>query len=709
MDKKIANTINAPIETDSVFQKALVEEKLKIAFKNLLLSVPANLICASLVFIGLYQTDHFYAFLNWYIAVIIVTLFRFFSIYYYNLQPKKYFLQLSLFTVGVIISASLWGYCGAVLLPMGSLLQQTIIIVIMAGISAGGVQTLQTNLLASCLSVILNILPLCIWLFLQPGFEYLILGIGVTTYLLSMLIIAFRGYKLFEQSARLRYENIELVENLKDTNTKLKNTYQVIEENAIKLQNIQENAPIGMAVLSLEGSWVQINQTLCKIVGYTKNELEHLRLRDIICPDDLANDLINNQKMISGTLTTSQSEMRFIHKDGQLIWVLVYKSLMHDNKDNPLYFIAQIEDITARKKDETMLIQLHEKTRSMLTELQQHEIDTKQISKMNDMLQICQDLNEAYKIISNKAEGLFPSFSGALVTYEKSNNSLKTIKQWGDQLLLKKYFSPEDCWALREGHFYIMNGSNKELVCYHFESLPVSGYICLPQLTQTGVIGLLVLIAPKGISITPYQQQLAVTFNDIIRLFLFNIRLRETLREQSIRDPLTQLYNRRYLNELLPRELSRIIREKRQLCVSVLDIDFFKHFNDKLGHSAGDEVLKFIGKLLKENFRGSDITCRYGGEEFVVVLVDLDLSGALPRLQKFREKVKSTHLPFHDQNLPQITVSIGVAEAPNNGTTMEAIIRAADEALYVAKQKGRDRIEIFNNSNKAITNTTNPS
>ena len=136
----------------------------------------------------------------------------------------------------------------------------------------------------------------------------------------------------------------------------------------------------------------------------------------------------------------------------------------------------------------------------------------------------------------------------------------------------------------------------------------------------------------------------------------------------------------------------RIIRDKKHLCVAMLDLDHFKSFNDKHGHEAGDEILKYIATLLQDNFRGSDICCRFGGEEFLIVMVDTDMTTAKNRLECFRETVKSKKIYFQDLVLPCMTVSIGLAEAPEQGITASIIIHAADIALYSAKQEGRDRL-----------------
>lgn len=173
-----------------------------------------------------------------------------------------------------------------------------------------------------------------------------------------------------------------------------------------------------------------------------------------------------------------------------------------------------------------------------------------------------------------------------------------------------------------------------------------------------------------------------------------NARMMEFLREQAVRDPLTGLFNRQYLDETLVRELRRSKRYKSPLSVVMIDIDHFKLFNDTYGHAAGDEVLKQLGKSLCDTMRASDIACRYGGEEFVLVLLDSDLAAALPSVERICLEIKRKQCVYRGQALPAITVSAGLAQYPVHGTSPDELLRAADEALYAAKNAGRDRIEI---------------
>jgi diguanylate cyclase (GGDEF)-like protein len=186
-----------------------------------------------------------------------------------------------------------------------------------------------------------------------------------------------------------------------------------------------------------------------------------------------------------------------------------------------------------------------------------------------------------------------------------------------------------------------------------------------------------------------------LAFGDVVKLSLSNLELRETLSKQAMRDQLTTLFNRHYLAETLPREIYRAQRNHMTLCLSMLDIDHFKVFNDAYGHDAGDVILRELGALLGGSLRASDIACRYGGEEFLLVLPDCDLNGARARLRQIRLEIKRKTIVFHGQALPSVTMSVGLAQLGGDLASADALITAADEALYAAKRNGRDRIEIF--------------
>jgi len=211
-------------------------------------------------------------------------------------------------------------------------------------------------------------------------------------------------------------------------------------------------------------------------------------------------------------------------------------------------------------------------------------------------------------------------------------------------------------------------------------------------MVQGETLGVLCLLGGERKGEHFVGQQLAVAMGEGIKLALSNIELREELREQAIHDPLTGLYNRRYLEDSLARELHHAQRRDTSLCVSMLDIDHFKSVNDAFGHAAGDALLRELGRILHENLRMSDIACRYGGDEFVLILPDSSLDDTRHRVQQILKLVKELRIWHGNQLLESPTVSAGVVAAHEPNFNERKILRAADDALYAAKQAGRDRV-----------------
>jgi diguanylate cyclase (GGDEF)-like protein len=189
------------------------------------------------------------------------------------------------------------------------------------------------------------------------------------------------------------------------------------------------------------------------------------------------------------------------------------------------------------------------------------------------------------------------------------------------------------------------------------------------------------------------QRRLGLVCAEQISLAIANVKLRDQLRDQSIRDALTGMFNRRYMMETCRREFSRAARASQPVSILSIDVDHFKKFNDNHGHDAGDTVLRAVGDLLKSSFRDEDVPCRFGGEEFVVLLPGATAEAAAQKAEELRSRVEALIVRYVDGNLPRITISIGVAAFPGSGDSPQAVLKAADEALYRAKDAGRNCVE----------------
>jgi diguanylate cyclase (GGDEF)-like protein len=253
---------------------------------------------------------------------------------------------------------------------------------------------------------------------------------------------------------------------------------------------------------------------------------------------------------------------------------------------------------------------------------------------------------------------------------------------------------PTQCWALRRGRPYLVPQLADGVACSHVgtQTVPGGGWsLCVPLLAQGTALGLLHVSGntAAGRDAAPLLME---SVAEQLGLALVNLQLREKLRMQSLRDPLTGLYNRRYLDESLQREVVRCQRRGLPLAVLMLDVDHFKAFNDGNGHAAGDALLAAIARTLQSCTRSEDLACRYGGEEFTVVLVDTDAADAMARAEQIRGAIESTAVQHLKRTLGPCTASVGLAVLSDTATTPSELLEQADAALYRAKAGGRNRV-----------------
>ncbi len=211
------------------------------------------------------------------------------------------------------------------------------------------------------------------------------------------------------------------------------------------------------------------------------------------------------------------------------------------------------------------------------------------------------------------------------------------------------------------------------------------------------LLAALIILFILSTAILAAIQQLRFPTNLTSNILIFavvNLNLREALRLQAIRDPLTGLYNRRYMQEFLEREIHRARRRQRPLAVMMLDLDNFKRYNDTFGHPAGDDALHLVGDTLLHGVRAEDLACRYGGEEFAVILPECSLHQAAVRANEIRLRIKERSLEPASKLRDVVTVSIGVAAFEETTDRVSLLLKFADDALYRAKRQGRDRVVV---------------
>ena len=320
-------------------------------------------------------------------------------------------------------------------------------------------------------------------------------------------------------------------------------------------------------------------------------------------------------------------------------------------------------------------------------------------AKLIELLQAVQTQDEAFLAITNYGKQLFPDYSGAFYVKSNSKDYFERKSQWG-ALTQVEGFEPDGCWAVRSNSIYNYDEITKDMPCKHNLDIHHKHIaVCLPSLSTDEMLGVLTLVDSLPIDTThQFDEETKNVASEVvghIGLALTNLRLKEHLKKSAIVDSLTGLYNRRYLNETLGREIARANRVKQSLGIIMLDVDHFKMFNDSYGHEAGDLVLKKVGDLLKHFSRASDIACRYGGEEFVLVLPEADIDTVKNRANEFRLAVKTISLLYGGTVLPTISISAGISVFPQHGTDADELLKKADDALYQAKRNGRDQIQTY--------------
>lgn len=314
------------------------------------------------------------------------------------------------------------------------------------------------------------------------------------------------------------------------------------------------------------------------------------------------------------------------------------------------------------------------------------------LQTLGGLLNACSTLAEAGEIMSNVIPSLLPDFKGGVSIIKSSRNRLDSITHWGGDWPGLEKFLPTDCWALRKGHQYASYKYGIQIHCNHWHDLGQQEQtFCIPLLAQGETIGVLHFVMGNSEE-TESNSHLLNAIAEQIGLTLANIQLRDNLREQAIRDPLTGLYNRRYMLETLDQAHSRAERANESIAILMIDLDHFKRFNDNFGHDAGDHVLKAAANILKESIRQEDIACRFGGEEFCIVCPSTDKKHAQFIAERIGTGIRSLELKINQLPLGTVTASIGIAMYPEHADAMQGIIKIADEALYKAKEEGRDRI-----------------
>ena len=441
-----------------------------------------------------------------------------------------------------------------------------------------------------------------------------------------------------------------------------------------------------------------------EMLGYEDHELPNTleTWRSLISDEDyaIANQLIQDYQ--SGKIDHFSMTKHFTHKDGSTVYIMSRGIYLKDDQNQIIRMIGSHSDITEimniQHELETSKESLQlatEQLKIRVDELKQRNAEMLIFNEMSDFLQSCITVEEACRTVATFIQPLFPDSSGEISIINNSRNYLEKIASWGESGHIDDFFESNDCWALRRGKVHHITEHYQKLLCSHIklEKKPIES-LCIPLIAQGETLGLFSLSFFKVDQLAETKKQLIVNIAEQISSVIANLTLREKLEFQSIRDPLTNLFNRRYLEEFLNKEIHRATRNRYPIGVIMIDLDHFRNINNTLGHPAGDFALKEIANLLKNMIRCSDVACRYGGEEMTLVLPESPLEATAKKAEEIRAAIAQLQLNYEDEQLIKVTSSFGVACFPNQGNTVEKIIQAADIALFQAKKNGRNQVII---------------
>ena len=464
------------------------------------------------------------------------------------------------------------------------------------------------------------------------------------------------------------------------------------------------------------------NQRWYELTGFSEEQTLGFGWKDALHPDDVP-VAMENWGRSNKTGQAFDMEYRLRSAAGGYRWHLVRATPMRDASGTITKWFGACADIEDQKHNQQILEgEIKERTEELAEanlRLQEemaerdharHELDQQNetmlqdltarsqratlLAKMGELLQSCISKDEVFAAALGFAPRIFPTSRGSVALLNAGRDLVEMVGQWHDCQIPATVFEPSCCWALRTGHPHLVVAGDTTAPCVHASGVK-NTYLCIPILAQGEALGILHFQATDDAPVmADAELSFKTTFAGQVGLSVANIRLREALRAQSIKDPLTGLYNRRYLTEMLEREIRRAVRAEQPLGILMLDLDHFKKFNDTYGHDAGDTVLRETASFLTKSIRIEDIVCRFGGEEFVIILPTADLNASHARAERIRSKLRELTVLHQGQSLGMITVSVGVAALPQHGTSPRELLDAADAALYRAKREGRDRVVV---------------
>ncbi len=367
-------------------------------------------------------------------------------------------------------------------------------------------------------------------------------------------------------------------------------------------------------------------------------------------------------------------------------------------------YVVTFTDVTSQRHESADLVAANEAAelaqKQVLETLESEKLrqyETSMLAELGDWLQTCKSLRELYIVLKEYMRQMIPNSRGELYIYSNSRDVLDGVVSWGDTDI-HDHIKADACWALRRGRNYSFAPDKISFECSHVQEQKTASsgnYICVPIIAHGDTVGLLHIqffIAENEESNLRSPHQFAAQCGELISLAIANVKLRDELHHQSTRDPLTGLFNRRHFLESLRNELKLQERKSGSFGVISFDADKFKLFNDNHGHDAGDMVLRAIAQAMGTLLAADEVVCRYGGEEFMILLPSATHKQTIKIAETLRERIQDLSISYAGRILPTVTISCGVASYPQDGVQIQDILKNVDDALYLAKKRGRNKV-----------------
>jgi len=357
-------------------------------------------------------------------------------------------------------------------------------------------------------------------------------------------------------------------------------------------------------------------------------------------------------------------------------------------------FAFLVRDARRRRRLDQQVFNANAQLEVTVLTLQKRAAEAALLTAAREELQLCTSPAQAHEAVVRYSKQLLPSVHAVLLMINNSRHMVEIASASQGEASLLDGFPLDACCGLRSGRLRWRKPGQSEVHCAHFVGVPPENYLCIPLAAHGDTLGILYIQCPTALIAIDVQRNMESLeeLAEIASMSIAGLNLRSRLEHQSIRDGLTNLYNRHFMEISLDREVRRAARNHTDVSILMLDVDHFKKFNDTYGHEAGDCILREVADVFRQSVRVEDIICRYGGEEFVIILPETSQDSALERAESIRQRVSELRVRFRTEALREITISVGVASYPLSGSTLEEMLRAADRALYMAKHGGRNMV-----------------